>query len=283
MSKAATTSRPAVIGGARLTYRYLPGIGTRLVEQWVRPPLHMTKAHNDQDWAISQIMSPTAGLLENDLLEIEATVAAGAKAALISPAACRVHTMGQGFARIRQHFVVADGGVLDVWPAPLILQKAAALKQETRVDVAADATLLLCEVISPGRAAYGEAFAFRNWTSRLRIFRDDKLLCYENFSCQPARGDIMDWKSQYPAGNYASLYLLSPQPIGDLVQELHNLETPQATIGASALRVGGLGVKILAADGISLRQTIFRVREQLITCSNLPFPKSLKRAQTFFH
>jgi urease accessory protein len=105
-------------------------------------------------------MSPTAGLLENDLLEVEATVAAEANAALISPAACRVHTMHAGCATVRQHYIVESGAVLDVWPAPLILQEDASIRQFTRLDVAADATVLLCELVSPGRTAFGEAFEF---------------------------------------------------------------------------------------------------------------------------
>ena len=121
------TQRPAVSGGARLCYTTRVGIGTRLTEQWVRPPLHLTKAYHEKDWAISILMSPTAGLLDGDLLEVQATVAAGAKAALISPAACRVHTMEVGHATVHQHYMVEAGAVLDVWPAPLILQKDAIL------------------------------------------------------------------------------------------------------------------------------------------------------------
>ena len=126
-------ARPAVCGGVRL--RYISGVAnrsTRLIEQWVRPPLHLTKAYHDQGWAISQLMSPTAGLLQNDVLEVDVRVDAGARAALISPAACRVHTMTGGYASVEQTYSVAAGAALDVWPAPLILQKDAALRQSTR-------------------------------------------------------------------------------------------------------------------------------------------------------
>ncbi|MGJ8638384.1 MAG: urease accessory protein UreD [Opitutaceae bacterium] len=274
--------RPAVSGGAKLRYTVEPDRGTRLTEQWVRPPLHLAKAYHEKDWEVSILTSPTAGLLDGDLLEVDATVAAGGKAALISPAACRVHTMASGHATVKQHYKVEAGAVLDVWPAPLILQKDARIHQSTRLDVAADATVLLCEVISPGRATFGEAFEFSEWTSKLRIFREDRLLAYENFSCRPEAGDLADWRAVYPSGNYASFYFLSPEPLPDLVQTLHDLETPDATIGASALREGGLGIKILASDGVSLRKTIFLVRNLLIESSGIVFPQALQRAQTFY-
>lgn len=275
--------RTGVLGGARLGYIFRPDIGTRLTEQWVRPPLHLAKAYHEDDWAISILTSPTAGLLDEDRLEVTATVATDAKAALISPAACRVHTMASGYAQVDQHYNVEAGAVLDVWPAPLILQKDAALHQSTRLDVAADATVLLCEVVSPGRAAFGEAFEFAEWTSKLRIYREGKLLAYENFTCKPAVGDLSDWREVYPEGNYASLYYLSPQPLDEIVQTLHDLHVGDATIGASPLREGGLGVKILAKDGISLRKAIFEVRELLIEHSKLAFPYALQRAQTFYN
>lgn len=276
-------SRPAVNGGARLRYTPVPDVGTRLTEQWVRPPLHLAKAYHERDWAISLLTSPTAGLLDGDVLKVDVSVGTGAKAALISPAACRVHTMEQGHATVEQVYRVDSGAVLDVWPAPLVLQKDASIRQSTRLDVAADATVLLCEVVSPGRAAYGEAFEFTEWRSKLRIYREGALLAYENFSCVPSRGDVADWRERYPNGTYASFYYLTPEPVQELVQQLHDLETPDASIGASVLHEGGLGIKILAASGIELRKAVFSIRSLLIPHSKQSFPSALQRAQTFFH
>ena len=277
------TVRPAVHGGARLRYELAPRIGTRLQEQWVRPPLHLAKAYHEGDWAVSILTSPTAGLLDGDLLEVEATISQGAKAALISPAACRVHTMAYGHATVQQCYRVESGALLDVWPAPMVLQRGGALRQSTRLDVAADATVLLCETVSPGRAAYGERFEFREWRSQLRVYREGGLLSYENFSCRPERGDLSDWRALYPDGNYASFYYLTPEPLGDLVQQLHDLETPEAMIGASPLREAGLGIKILAGNGIQLRKAVFLARDLLVQHSKQSFPYALQRAQTFYH
>ena len=115
-------NRPAVHGGVRLRYESTES-STTLKEQWVRPPLHLAKTYHDKGWAINLLTSPTAGLLEGDELEIDCTVEAGAKVALISPAACRVHTMNDGEATIQQHYRIGTDATLDVWPAPLVLQK----------------------------------------------------------------------------------------------------------------------------------------------------------------
>jgi urease accessory protein len=254
-----------------------------LTEQRVRPPLHLAKAYHENDWAISLLTSPTAGLLEGDRLEVSAELEAGAQAALISPAACRVHTMPQGSAQIVQAFKLEGNAVLDVWPAPLVLQTVAALEQETEIDCAAGATLLYTEIVAPGRAAYGESFQFREWRSRLRLRRGGELIAFENFNCRPAVGQPADWREHYPEGLYASLYCLSPAPLEGLAESLHALECEGATLGASPLRGGGLAVKILATNGVELRRAILAVREILIPATGAVFPPALKRAQTFFY
>ena len=275
--------RSAVLGGAKLSYSPIAGFGTRLNNQWVRPPLHLAKAYHEKNWAISILTSPTAGLLADDRLEISATIMPNAKAAIISPAACRVHTMAQGHAEIKQHYKVEAGAVLDIWPAPIVLQKDAALRQSTFIEAAPDATVFFCELVSPGRAAFGERFCFREWRSHTRVERDGELLALENFFCDPSSGDLEDWRTLYPNGNYASFYYLSALPLNDIVQQLHQLELTGAILGASPLRVGGIGIKIIAADGIELRKTVALVRNLLIIHSNISVPQALRRSQTFYN
>ena len=274
--------RSAVLGGAKLSYTSIDGLGTRLNNQWVRPPLHLAKAYHERNWAVSILTSPTAGLLADDRLEISATIMPNAQAAIISPAACRVHTMARGHAEINQRYKVESGSVLDIWPAPLVLQKDAALRQTTLIEAAPDATVFFCELISPGRAAFGERFCFREWRSNTKVVRDGELIVLENFFCDPSCGDLGDWRTLYPDGNYASFYYLSALPLNDIVKQLHQLELTRAILGASPLRVGGIGVKIIAADGIELRKTVALVRNLLITHSKLAVPQALRRSQTFF-
>lgn len=277
------SNRPAVIGGARLRYEADSTGTTSLKEQWVRPPLHVAKTYHDKNWAINLLTSPTAGLLEGDELEIDCTVEANAKAALVSPASCRVHTMGSGKATIRQHYIVKENAALDIWPAPLVLQKASKLHQETRVELDATSTALLTEIVSPGRASYGESFEFDTWRSQLRIYRSGTLIAYENFKVEPQSGDVADWRSRFPDGPYVSIYFLTPQPVSEFVEPLNQLSTDAVAIGASPLRSGGVGIKILAKDGIELRKSVLAVRKLLIQYSGIGFPHTLQRAQTFFY
>ena len=275
--------RRSVIGGARLRYRADDHGHTQLQEQWVRPPLHMSKSYLEHGWAISQLMSPTAGLLEGDLIEIKASVDDKARAGLISPAACRVHTMDSGHATVRQNYTVGNGAIFDLWPAPMILQEKSSLVQETQVDLAADSTVILCEIVSPGRVTFGEAFKFSQWRSRLRIRKEGRLIAYENFSVDPSKGEVQDWRNFAPSATYASIYFISPKIDPELFEAIHNIDIEGTYIGASSLRDAGLGIKILADDGVGLRKAIATVRSMLIKNVDSVYPKALQRAQTFFN
>ena len=286
MTTAATTkssiNRPSVTGGVRLKY-LRDASGTVLKEQWVRPPLHLAKTYHENDWAINLLTSPTAGLLEGDRLEVSCEVGANALTALVSPAACRVHTMGQGLATIKQSYQVAANAVLDVWPAPIILQRDANLQQETTLTANESSTVLVTEIISPGRVNYGEVFEFESWSSKLRIYRAGTLMAFENFKVNPRAGDAANWKVRFPEGPYASIYLITATPVENLCEYLNQLSGDDVSVGASPLRSGGLGIKVLAKDGLTLRKAILKIREQLIAQTALTFPGMLKRAQTFFY
>ena len=94
-------------------------------------------------------------------------------------------------AQIRQRFRVGAEAIFDLWPAPLILQAGARLQQQTRVDLAPSARVLLCEMVSPGRVAFGEAFRFDAWRSNLEI-RVRGHWC-TNFWARASQGDLADW------------------------------------------------------------------------------------------
>lgn len=284
---AAVSGGRRVAGGARLTYESTPSGPTVLRRQWVRPPLHLGKTYHDRGWALHQWATPTAGLLAGDSLAMEVELGRGAHAALLSPAACRVHRMGPDeVATLRQHYRVGPEGALEVWPAPLVLQAGAACVQDTVLSVDGSAALLWIEVVAPGRSRYGggESFAFREWKSRFRLERDGQLVALERFRVRPEGGEPADWRARFPEGSYASLYCLGAAPAeeGSLVERLHALAGEDLRVGASPLEGGGLGVKLLGRDPLALRRGIAMARGLLRGGLQWPVLSSLERAQTYF-
>jgi urease accessory protein UreH len=77
--------------------------------------------------------------------------------------------------------------------------------------------------------------------------------------------------------------LIANNAVTGLIEPLNKLSTGTVAIGASPLREGGLGIKVLAQDGLALRKAVLQIWEALIQASGIEFPHSLKRAQTFFY
>jgi len=289
-----TYNRPAVaggvFGGVDLVYKTRVAgnskYRTYLAKQWVRPPLHLAKSYEENDWALNLLMSPTAGLLAGDELQINIHADNQAKAVVISPAACRVHTMKIGEeASITQHYHISNESILDIWAAPLILQKQASLRQNTRVDIDASSTLFMLESIMPGRSAYSESFSFNSWSSKLEVYVDDELLVYENFSVEPHQGDAKDWQTFYPDAHYANFYYIGPIVEKAFIAELHALDLGVDTkLGASLCSENkGIGIKILSRNSIHLRRAILAIRSFLEIKTKMTFPHATKRAQTFYN
>src|SRR5882757_3267815 len=133
---------------------------SHLRSQSFRAPMHISKPHLDAETLVVNVINPTAGLLAGDEVKCDITVEAGARLVLTTPSAARSHRMRAGRAVLVQDFRVAAGGFLDVWPELFIPQAGTRYHQRTTAQVEAGGTLLLAEMLAPGRVASGEAFAY---------------------------------------------------------------------------------------------------------------------------
>src|SRR4051794_5567115 len=94
-----------------------------LREQSFCAPIHIGKPFTEEEVLVVNLVNPTAGLFEGDLIRCHVEVEAGAKLLLTNPSANRAHRMGEGEARLEQEFEVA--GFLEVLPELFIPQQGA--------------------------------------------------------------------------------------------------------------------------------------------------------------
>src|SRR4051812_39097966 len=151
-------------GGLEGHLRLVCGLDSRgrshLRRQSFRAPMHISKPHEEHGTLIVNVVSPTAGLLDGDLVECDIAVEPGARLLLTSPSASRAHCMRSGKARLLQKFHVGHDASLDVWPEIFIPQGGTRYHQQTTVNVDPGGELLFSEMLAPGRVASGEAFAY---------------------------------------------------------------------------------------------------------------------------
>lgn len=207
------------------------------------------------------VINTSGGLTGDDALDVSATVGAGSQLTLTTQAAERAYKASAGVARVETRLEAAVGAVLHWLPQELILFEGARLRRRLRVDLAADARLLLVEPVIFGRHAMGERLRDVAFSDRIAVWRAGVPLYLDGLDLtgdleagmvRPALGG--------GAGAMASLVYVAPDAEAHLVP-LRGL-LPE-TGGVSLLRDDLLVVRLLAPDGLELRRSLLPILDRL--------------------
>ena len=131
----------------------------------------LTRAGEGAGALQAMVMSTSAGIMAGDDQRIDVSVGPGAALQVTTQAFEKVHRMeGTGSARRVTRLAVAAGGYLDYTPQPQIPFAGSAFAASTEVDLADDsARLVYEEVLSCGRVARGERFAYRSYRNHVLV------------------------------------------------------------------------------------------------------------------
>lgn len=166
--------------------------GTRLVRDHATVPFHVSGAlgtdpHPDATTVFVQ--SPTGGVAQDDRHDVTVRVGEGGVAHVSTGSATKVQSMRHNYAAADVALSVGAGGHLDYVPEPIILHGDDRYCQHLTLDVAADATAVVGEVVVPGRLARGERFAFERFLSRTTVTGPDGLLAEDAVHLAPEESD----------------------------------------------------------------------------------------------
>ncbi len=244
-----------------------PGGRTVLAEQSFRAPYHLSKPYwdNAANALLVQVVNPTAGILEGDALEMSVAVNEGAALLLTTPSASRVFQMKTGSATCRQKFSVARGGWLEVWPEPLVPHLGSRYRQTTELNVAAGGELMFADVLLPGRVARGEKWAWESLQLETTLCVGSVLVLRERFSLSGEEFRILaELAGRAESACFANVVVLSTRLVesSEWQGEIASLHGPKRWVGLSALHgnVGAWSIKLVAEDGIGLRETFRSLR-----------------------
>ena len=209
---------------------------TRITDLECRPPLQILRLHYldpaAPDLATAILASPSGGILDGDDIRLEVSVGRGARLHVGTQSATRIYRTPGAGARFNVELRVEDGGYLEVMPDPYIPYRASRFETTMRCEVAERGTLVVREVVGPGRAARGEVLAFESFESRLELVRPDG----EVFATDTVRLDPLDGlESIGLIGRYrcvGSLFVVHPGFLPDV------LLAGAATVAATGAAVG---------------------------------------------
>ena len=202
-------------------------------------------------------LNTSGGLTGGDRLRFELTLGDGVRAMATTQTAERAYASAGGVANVDVALSVGAGGRLDWLPQETILFDRSALHRRTVVEMAADASVLLVEMLVLGRAAMGERVGVLDLTDWREVRRGGIPVLVE-----PLRLTGASLQGQAgllgSARAVASVALISPGAEAMLVPVRAALVDPAVDAGASAWG-GKCVVRLLATEALPLRQALVKV------------------------
>ncbi len=138
-----------------------------VVHQLSRAPLRLLTPDNRGGAAWVFVSSLGGGFVGADSLQLDVDVRAGSVCWLSSQASSKAYRATHSFFGVDAR--VGEDACLLVWPDAVTCFAQASLRQVQRAQVAASGSLVWVDVLSAGRVARGERWAFDAFESRLSV------------------------------------------------------------------------------------------------------------------
>lgn len=243
----ALARRPLPTGSGRLHIGLVDGASAALaIEAHAPLKLLVPSPRGPVTWAYAATFG--GGLVAGDRIALEVTVDAGATAALGTQSSTKIYRAGRDADAVQELTSrVGAGATLALVPDPVACFADSRYVQRQDIALAADASLLLIDSVTGGRAARGEHWACRRYASRNRIHRDGVLLLNDATRLDAARGRPLPERfGRFQA--FASVVLLGPRFAATTSNLLAALALAPVERGATLLAAASP-----LADGVMVR------------------------------
>ena len=256
---------PGKIGLLELKLAAYDGV-TRVEKHYQRAPLHVYRpVYLDPrlpGMAFVFLQQSGDGLVQGDRYRIDIDCAAGSTAHITTQAATKVFAARQNFVTQLTNLRAGAGAVLEYLPDPVVPFRGSRLFQRTCVVAAPGSTVVLGDVLLPGRVAHDEAHVYDLYWAETEARRPDGTLLFSDMvRMHPAAGE--DPRSIGFLGGHdvlATLYVVTAQvTAGSLVSVLRSALAccPSVLAGATELPNGcGVAARFLGTSSAQVQAAL---------------------------
>ena len=139
------------------------------------------------------MMMASAGLLKGDQADCRILCRENTYTELTDQSYTKVFDTEDGMASRKTTITVGDRAVLDYHPCPVIPYANSTFCGSTRIDLKETATLYFSEIMTAGRIAMGEKFAFRRFENRVQISVEGRPVYLELNKMNPEKQQLEDF------------------------------------------------------------------------------------------
>jgi urease accessory protein len=241
------------------------GNSTRVVRQYQRAPLHVYRPiHLDRNlpgMAFVFVQQFGDGYVDGDRCRIDLDCGPGSAVHVTTQAATNIYRSRRNFATQLVNLHVGPGAVLEYLPDVVVPFRGARFLQRTCLTADPDSTVIMGEMLLPGRVARGEVHAYDLYRADTEACRPDGTLLFADvLRLRPAEG--RGPRSIGVLGGsdvVATLYAVTQRaPAAELVELLrHALAGRDVLAGVSELPNGcGVSARILGPTSKTVRRAL---------------------------
>lgn len=161
---------------------------TKLKTAFASPPLKLISLPTEDDGVLRVVqMSSSPGLLGQDVIDTDIKIGSHCTLFVYTQAFTRVLQMKESdCAKQHTHIQQAPYSSLCYLPHPLVLHANSALHQTTSIHLCDHCELIYGEIVASGRVLCEESFAFRDFSSQLSIYHQNRKIISDKIKWQPS-------------------------------------------------------------------------------------------------
>jgi len=242
--------------------------------------LYCDQAMPDLAWVF--LITTTGCLLQGDRLALDISLASGARAHVTTQSATKVHAMDANYAAQAQTVTLLDDAYLEFLPDPVIPHRNARFISDTRISIAPTSTLLLSEIIQPGRKHHHPSECFGTTVMSLSTSAarpDGRALFTEKLLIDPQRYRMRQTGVMDSFDVFGNVILCTPKGSADRIHARVDAEVdPLRGLAFGACRLpndAGLIFKVLGRETAQVKAKVREfwsiVRKEVIG-ADLPPP-----------
>ena len=150
-------------------------------------PYKIMKPFQKPDGGIQVMpLCASAGIMRGDVQQFDYEVCEGADLELLSQSFEKIHKMDGGSATRDIQVRVEKNARLSYFPQPVIPFAGSAFDSTMEIRLEDESSqLFLMDILSCGRAASGERFGYRRFSSKVMIWRGEELIYRDNCRYEP--------------------------------------------------------------------------------------------------
>ncbi|RDU72682.1 urease accessory protein UreH [Helicobacter aurati] len=151
------------------------------------PPLKILTPLEEDNITTIMLLSVSAGLMKGDNHKIQIEIGKHSKIRLTSQSYEKIHDTQNGHASKHMYITLGENAVLDYTPLPIMPFKNSSFKGHTQIYLEKNSKLYFSEIFCAGRVENGELFDFREFDSKLSIYKNNRLAYFENMLLKPTQ------------------------------------------------------------------------------------------------